>query len=1468
MDKARRKSISSPMVVSKAMLLLPARRFFARYPVFGRLYRQRAFRLLVVAIVILSIGIPVLQNVLENARYRLTAADVALVGHSNSNLDKKLTFDATKQLYQFNKAGLRQAQQAANPTNPVAKLMSAKVGNPSGKNSQQLYSVDLPVDLRQGITIYDNNTGLNFKIIPNFDSAPGKLVDGHLVYPVADGQLVYTLKGNGLKEDMLLNKAPSQGRIDLSYHLQLPSELAARMLSNGGIGIYSADQNLYGNISFGDSTTEAKVMAARKNGQKTNLIFGLPAPVIKQTSGRSSTSPQASFSLKGDSLELVAKHLSQASYPLTIDPSVVVTSTSDFMTGNNEDNSIDFTTAGQIKRGGLTGGSINSTSAAWGSTSGITTGTRNFGAVNYNGYAYIVGGYTTAATAVVKYAVINSDGTLGTWTPTSSLPIAVNYATAVVYNGYIYELGSNNYYALLCTGSNSGIGGCTSTAGTVGTWNTTSSLLYPGNEAAVVAYNGYMYFMGGLVASGYVEYVVINADGSLGAWALTTSLPGGVTTFPAGTAYNGYMYILGGYIGGDSSVVDYAPINADGTLGTWTATTSMLAVNEGLSAVVYGGYIYQIGGSSNSGTSSLMTVSYAPINDNGTLGAWTATTSLTTAEQNAGTFVYNGYIYEIGGYNGSTIDSTVEYAKIDPAGTTQAYTSTTALPTYTSKGKNYTTREYAQSIAYNGYIYEIGGYTNSPAVLYYTDVSYASLSTTGAIGAWASTSALSTGIDAFAAYAYNGYMYVLGGYDGTTTYATVYYSAISSTGTLGAWTATTSLPAASEFSTSVAYGGYLYNIGGMTTNVTTSAVLTVNYALICTGSNNGVGGCSTTAGPVGTWAATTSLGTVSYAATSVTYAGYIYQINSSASYYALICTTGNNGVGGCTGTAGTVGTWNSVTNPTTAVNYASSAIYNGYLYVLGGYTGTAVTSVVSSAPINTNGSVGSWTANISLPVATEYASSAIYQGYIYELGGYNGSAVLGTTYYAPINNGGSGLVGSWTANTNLFTTGRDFHDTVAYNGYLYVLGGYSGTYRNDVQYAAINTNGSVGTWAPATSFSVPRYGLKAVAYNGYMYVMGGYHGTSDTLCSTVTSFFCSDVQYTPISSTGALGASWATSGNFSVGRYGFGAVAYNGYMYVLGGHTTSTGYVNDVQYAPINSSGSVGTWTSNSNVFSTGRGFHGVVAYNGYMYIIGGFNGAYLSDIQYAPINSNGTIGSWQLNNQLLVGVQSPYVVANNGYIYILGGKGSAGYLNAVAMAPLYSNGTIGPWSYTTAFTNPRYGLGSVVYNGYLYVIGGYDGTTYYDDVQYAPLTVMARTTRYSKLIDLGGLTSLSSITYTGVVPSSYQNISYKAWAPDGLTVLASGLASSVGYTANTSQCGGVITEGVRYIQVFVTLDDSTQGGAVFPDISNANNANIQDLTVNYSVGNSGHPAPSQRLHLGKTLQETKTLSALDTCGI
>ncbi len=1357
-------------------------------------------------LIVAGVAIPVLQPYLQGKRYELNAQAQQLLGTADKDLVKKLTYDDQNQLYQFNKDGKKTP---ITDGNPLEKLKSQVGGG--GEDDNQLYSVDIAKDLSKGVTYYDNQMQLSFKLVPQFNTMPGEQKDGHLIYPLngTKGQLAYTTDASGLKENVVLYESPGNSFV-MDYKLDLPKSLEARLIpQTGEIGIYSADPALFGNISYGSSDDQARVEAARNNSKKTYLTFKIPAPIVLGTGGinQKSVAPVDShFQLNGDTLRVVTKGLDKAEYPLSIDPTVTVDSSSDFQTGNMEDNNLSVS-SGDLNRGTVTGGSLGSYSNG---TLPTSTNRMFLASVAYNGYMYVMGGYSGSSDLnTVYYASINtSTGALGTWTAATNLPSTMRGHSAVVYNGYMYVVGG--YYSSGSTYLNSvyytPIN--TSDGSLGGSWTSTSTFSTIRAWQGTVTYNGYMYILGGQTTGDTyldnVQYAPINANGSLGTWQNTTVLTQ-VDSGLASVAYNGYIYVIGGDW---SNNVQYAPINANGTIGSWISTSGFTNERSGLSASVYNGYIYVGGGYGWPTPDALLSdVQYAPINANGSLGTWTTTTALPTARYFGASVAYNGYFYYFGGQTGSGETNQIRYAAINPPGYTTAGASTTSFTTG---------RERGAAVAYNGYLYTMAGRKgssntacrNSGSALYCNDTQYAPINANGTIGSWTTGTYFTTPRYGIAAVAYNGYMYILGGNDGSSNLTSVQSATINaSTGALGTWGANTALGTARREHSAVVYNGYVYVLGGNTG----SAANTVSYASI-----------NTSTGVIGTWTATTAFTTARLDHASVVYGGYIYVIGGTKGTSSTACRDSGSAAicndvqyAALDPSTGAVGTWTTTTYFSTARDSLTAAAQNGYMYIMGGNTGSQ-TNDFQYAPINSDGSTGTWSTTSTLVTARSAHSSVVYGGYIYTLGGFGGG-YLATTEYTQINNGGLGSVGSWTA-SNAFTTARSYSGRVAYNGYMYILGGLKGSAStacrtsgsddecNDVQYAPINSNGSLGTWAATTSFSTPRYGLVAVAYNGYMYVMGGYDGG-----------YYDDVQYAPINSNGTIG-SWTATTSFTTARASHAAVAYNGYMYVMGGYSAG-GRLSSIYYAPINSDGTIGSWTS-TTAYSTGTYYHAAVAYNGYMYVIGGFASTYVATVQYAPINSNGTIGSWTNTTFLRSARYTHAAAVYNGYLYVSGGYDGSAELNSTEYAPINTNGTLGQWQSTTGFTTAREAHGFTIYNGYMYVMGGYDGS-YYNTTQYAPINSMPRTSRYSKVIDFSIPSNVTNIAYTGTLPGGTRSISYRLAGDDGVFGSTKNIAD--GYSCSESGAG-------HYMQILVTLDDNQIG--TFRDALNTNNAKVSSLTI------------------------------------
>ena len=1372
---------------------------------------------------------------LQQQRYSLGSDVEALVGKVNPNLANKLKLNEETAVYEFN-GGVVKEQAPGSQTDPTAVLESMKQNTGGGgAASRNLYALDVPLDPKKGVSYYDKNLKLSFTATPQFDLSSGRADDnGRLVFPASQGiKAVYSLKTNGLKEDMVLTR-PVGNMFSFSYKLNLPKELEARLEGDGSIGIYSADPVLFGNVSYGSDADYEKLQSARESAPKNNLVFALPAPVIVQQ-GNKAHHATSRFVLDGDILTVESTGLEQLTYPISIDPSVVVTSSADFLTGNNE-GSIDYATD-QIQRGSLTGGSITS----WATEANAIPVNREYAATGvYNGRIYVMGGYNNSTASELNsviYSTINADGTLGAWTTSSSaFTNARYYHAGDVYNGYLYIMGGRNTAG---TRFNDVQYAKINIDGTVGPWSTGTSFTSGRSALAGLAHGGYLYILGGFDGTTYfndVQYSALNATGGNGTWSTTAGFTGG--RYGAATVDGvDYIYLAGGVLstGATTSEVQVAKFNPDGTLGAWRFTTALPNANYVTKMAYHKGYLYWLGGESttSSPTTHYYQAYYAQVNSDGQIGSWVASTNTVELHALAAVVAYGDYIYQVGGEGATAPLTAVVRAKINPAGLNDGASTTTAIPTVRVAGKNYG-RYGHTTVVKDNYIYIIGGYANAAIATVYS----ASLSTDGTIGAWSATTSLPAARYYHSSVVYGGYLYVIGGY--TTAHQNdILYTTING-GTLGTWStnATTFTNARSSMGAVVSQDK-LYIMGGYGTSFV--EYNDVQYATF--GASGAIGSFSTSTAfanardslyvavigkylyVVGGWNGTTTYGDVQFA-----------EINPSGGLVG--------GLSSCPG-GGTLtgGTWCSTTSLQTARRGFTGYVSKGCLYVSGGgIAGNSVTATVEYACVNADGTLAAWNYGTQpTTVQRDYASGAVYRDVMYLIGGEAGGPAFSDVFYAPINNGGSGDVRAYSSTTS-FTTARVDNAAVVYNGYLYILGGSnnSTTYYNDVQYAPINADGTLGAWQTTTSFSTARAKHTTVVSNGYMYIMGGCTGTATAIASS---------QYAPINANGTLG-SWTNTQALPQASCEQAAATYNGYVYSMGGTDFSTTTAAAYRSAINSSTGALGAWSAVNSLINARASGPGAVAYNGYLYLAGGTTPAATErsvNVEYAKINADGTLGAWRYTAQLPDRREFPGIAVSNGVIYLTGGNTGGGNVATSYFAPIAANdGSLDSWSMSSSsFNGSRLRHRSVFYDGYLYIIAGYSAGLL-NDVQFAPVVSIPRKAAYSRLIDLGSLVTVNSVTYTG----------------SGDTSLSFRTAGTNGVFGGSMAAGSAGGASARYVWVKGTVNDIT--GAAFTD-SLSRISTITDITVDYTASGGPTCTTAQRLRHGAAFS-SQALQALDSC--
>ena len=280
-------------------------------------------------------------------------------------------------------------------------------------------------------------------------------------------------------------------------------------------------------------------------------------------------------------------------------------------------------------------------------------------------------------------------------------------------------------------------------------------------------------------------------------------------------------------------------------------------------------------------------------------------------------------------------------------------------------------------LANAGYVYCVGGqdYDSNP----YSNV-YSSAISSSNLTSWTAGPSYPTNIMAQACVAFSGYVYCVGGtYDAAgDDIATSYYTSISQTGTLGSWNATTAYPIAIDSQYCVASSGYIYCVGG-------------------NNETDGTNGASVQANSV--WYAPLSSSGIGAWRISLAYPQNIYFPSCVASSSDIYCVGGvdgnDNGVNSvyyAALTSSGVGTWTVTTSyPTSAVGQAC-VVSSGFIYCIGGQTGSnSYSNSVYYATVSSTG-VGAWQKAPSYPisVATTCAASSTD---LYCIGGFDSSSV-------------------------------------------------------------------------------------------------------------------------------------------------------------------------------------------------------------------------------------------------------------------------------------------------------------------------------------------------------------------------------------------------------------------------------------------------------------------------------------------
>lgn len=632
-------------------------------------------------------------------------------------------------------------------------------------------------------------------------------------------------------------------------------------------------------------------------------------------------------------------------------------------------------------------------------------------------------------------------------------------------------------------------------------------------------------------------------------WTTGTALPASVCYASVFVTKN-RVYLCGGSnVTSAIATVYTAPINTDGTLGAWSTGTSLPAALHHSQGIITKNRVYLLGGENSSG--SVTNIVYtAQINSDGTLGSWVTDTSLPINLHFPATFVTKTKVYLCGGSNGTNLLDTIYSAPINADGTIGVW----SLESNTIPASIY----YPQAVTIKNKVYILGGMNSSGSAV--NTVYTAAINTDGTLGSWTIGTSLPGVITHSTSVVTKNCIYILGGY--TTTYSsTVYYASINVDGTIGTWVTGSSLPGIVTGSSVIITNSKIYLLGTRTSSSTiTSAVYVGNFS----------GGLND-------------------------YSNYYednvnnYLMPGSGRPWQQQYQFNNSQNGDITG-------WSNSGSLPAALSASQAIVTKNRVYLLGGINSSENNvSTVYTAPINSDGTLGAWTTTTSLPDVVSRAQAVVTKNRVYLMGGHRNSAIVSTVYTAPINS--DGTLGAWTTSSNL-PGNLALSTSIVTKNRVYLLGGSTNasTGTSTVYTASINTDGTLGTWTTATSLPGSLGWSQAVVTKNRVYLLGGW-----------TSLAVSTVYTAPINSDGNIGT-WSTGTALPAALHWVQVFVTKNRVYILGGWN-NTNVINTTYSAPILNDGTLGTWVAGTALLTTNAVSQCIVV-NNKIHLLGGRNEA------------------------------------------------------------------------------------------------------------------------------------------------------------------------------------------------------------------------------------------------------------------
>jgi N-acetylneuraminic acid mutarotase len=412
---------------------------------------------------------------------------------------------------------------------------------------------------------------------------------------------------------------------------------------------------------------------------------------------------------------------------------------------------------------------------------------------------------------------------------------------------------------------------------------------------------------------------------------------------------------------------------------------------------------------------------------------------------------------------------------------------------------------------------------------------------------------------------------------------------------------------------------------------------------------------------------------------------------------------------------------------------------NGKIYIVGGCTFGGSCTMIDNVFVY-DVAMDTWSSLPDLPIARGAGGTAIINGILYAVGGYNYAPFYDAVYayniepiptptptLTPTHTRTPAPEGLWYPLASLpMELGYFGMDQV--NGKIYLFGGNNFDGYPTPKTSVLEYNPDTNSWRYRSPMPQSLQAA-AASLNGKIYIFGGYHPESNTIDSAVE-------EYDPVTDA------WTHKADLPSPRRANGVASFGGNLYVFGGIGPNSEYTNTVYVFNPGSN----VWTTAAPM-PTSRAGVGAVVSNGKIYVIGGGNGStILSTVEmFDPVGN-----TWSTKTSLPMPLADGgnNLAESNGKIYYVAGCTGGSTCTMTPYVPVYDV-ALDTWSSLPNLPFSRNAGGAVIIDGILYAVGGYDYGTFFDKVYAYNIGSTSTSTSTSTQTPITTSTHTPTLTHT-----------------------------------------------------------------------------------------------------------------------